>query len=213
MEHYGKNYSEGSKGPTNKTRSSHTLLTAQLHQPQSRTIKTHSAVVFLALLGGTSPIQKKHMHAHIYVLVKEVGLFCHTGSKYSLAGITAARWRGLTKRGHFCNTTQVCQHWPGGSRSLLTVVFKNTERCARSWLCGACLEKRTHSCPSASAWSFLTFSDTVQCLQGRYTHHFHGAFHPRDPQLLNWGMDGSCSLVFALCLRKQKYQEPKRLVY
>lgn len=114
-----------------------------------------SCVFLLAVLGGTSPIQKQHMHAYIYMPVNEGGLFCHTGSKNSLAGITPARWRGLMKKRAFLHNTGV----PALARKVTafscSTVFKNTECCARSWLHGACLENRTHSCPCASAWSIL----------------------------------------------------------
>lgn len=170
-----------------------------------------SCGVFLAVLGATSPTQKQPTHAYIYTPVSEVGLFWQTGSKNSLAGITAARWRvfmkkkraGTGQEGH----SLIVQH-------RVREYWMLCEKLASLCLLG----KQDTLLPICICWEHPNVSDRAQCLSCRYGHqcctsHFHSAFHPRDLRLPNWGMDGSCSLFFALCLRKQRYQEPKRLAY
>lgn len=69
------------------------LVKLELHTHFDNTVVAATAMnnkeLFSCVLGGVPPMQ--HMHAYIYMSVNEVRLFCHTGSKDSFAGISAAR--------------------------------------------------------------------------------------------------------------------------
>lgn len=69
------------------------LIKLELHTGFDNTVVAATAMnnkeLFSCVLGGAPPVQ--HMHAYIYMAVNEVRLLCHTGSKNSFAGISAAR--------------------------------------------------------------------------------------------------------------------------
>lgn len=69
------------------------LVKLELHTHFDNTVVAATAMnnkeLFSCVLGGVPPMQ--HMHACIYMSENEVRLFCHTGSKNSFAGISAAR--------------------------------------------------------------------------------------------------------------------------
>lgn len=71
----------------------HLLIKLELHTGFDNTVVAATAMnmkeLFSYVLGGAPPVQ--HMHAYIYMAANEVRLLCHTGSKNSFAGISAAR--------------------------------------------------------------------------------------------------------------------------
>lgn len=81
-------------------------------------------------------------------------------------------------------------------------VLKDTECYTRSCLHGACLGNRTHSCPSASAWSILLGLAQYRvwrCSHQYCTSHSYHAFHLRHFCLLSWGR----FTFFSFCLMSE----------
>lgn len=166
------------------------LVKLELHTHFDNTVVAATAMnnkeLFSCVLGGAPPMQ--HMHACIYMSENEVRLFCHTGSKNSFAGISAARQKGFRKRRAFLHNTGMLALPRKVTAFSCHAVLRDTECCARSCLHGACLESRTHSYPSTLAWSILMCLAQYRawrCSHQCCTSHYCSAFHLRDLCLLS----------------------------
>lgn len=138
--------------------------------------------MFSSCSGGNA--SKKHMYAYIRTLVNEMGLV----QKNSLAGITAATWRGFMKKRVFLLNTGVVALARKATASSCSAVPRNTECCARRWLHGACGKQGT-LLSLFPAWSILvSFWHSAGLVQPPVLHtSLHSTFHLRDSSFLTEG--------------------------